>query len=132
MSLSADATLLTRGRDPYVIAAALLLDEILAGELDVESGCVEGEPIADWIDRFSRIAPPRIIADLVRQGRVTPRRFSLSVDARAEAEARLRAEHDAILGTLLATHPLPPSTHTLPPAVQDVLSAIRVFHLAFS
>ena len=51
MSLSADATLLTRGRDPYVIAAALLLDEILAGELDVVFGCVDGEPIADWIDR---------------------------------------------------------------------------------
>ena len=71
-----------------MIAAALLIDEILAGELDVEYRCMDGEPIADWIDRFSRIAPPRIIADLVRQGRVTPRRFSLSVDAQAEAEAR--------------------------------------------
>ena len=132
MSLSADATLLTQGRDPYVIAAALLLDEILAGELDIVSGCVDGEPIADWIDRFSRIAPQRIIADLVRQGDVTPRRFSLSVDARAEAGAQLRAEHDTILGALLAVRPLPPSTHTLPPAVRDVLSAIRVVHMAFS
>ncbi|MDA0168810.1 hypothetical protein OJ998_06895 [Solirubrobacter taibaiensis] len=132
MSLSADATLLTRGRDPYVIAAALLLDEILAGELDVEGGRVDGEPIADWIDRFSRIAPPRIIADLVRQGSVTPRRFSLSVDARAEAEARSRADDDSILGALLALHPLPPSTHTLPPAVQNVLSAVRVSHIAFT
>ena len=132
MSLSADATLLTRGRDPYVIAAALLIDEILAGELDVESGCVDGEPIADWIDRFSRIAPPRIIADLVRQGHVTPRRFSLSVDAGAEAEARLRAEHDAILGALLANNPLPRTTHTLPAAVQDVLSTVRVSHMAIT
>ena len=132
MSLSADATLLTRGRDPYVIAAALLIDEILAGELDVESGCVDGEPIADWIDRFSRIASPRIIADLVRQGRVTPRRFSLSVDARAEAAARLRAEHDAILGALLATCRLPLTTHTLPAAIQDVLSWVRVAHMAIT
>ena len=132
MSLSADATLLTRGRDPYVTAAALLIDEILAGELDVESGCVDGEPVADWIDRFSRIAPPRIIADLVRQGRVTPRRFSLSVDARAEAAARLRAEHDAILGALLATSPLPLTTHTLPAPIQDVLSAVRVSHMAIT
>ena len=125
MSLSAGATLLTRGRDPHMIAAALLLDEVLAGELDVELGCVDGEPVTAWIDRMARIAPQRIIAELVREGLATPRRFSLAVDARAEAEARGRAEQDTILGALLNTSPLPPATHALPPAVQAVLYAIR-------
>ncbi len=130
MSLSADATLLTRGRASHVIAAAVLIDGILDGALDVEAGYVyasdaEPEPLDAWIDRVGRVAPRRLVADLVREGLATPRRFSLSVDPRAEAAAGLRAEHDTILSALLATRPLPPTTHMLPPAVRAVLQAIK-------
>ena len=59
MSLSADATLLTRGRAQRVIAAALLIDGILSGELDVELGYVIGsdlspEPLDAWLEAHAR------------------------------------------------------------------------------
>ena len=74
-----------------------------------------------WIDRAALFAPGKVAAELVAAGVASPlerrfaRRFTLSVDARAEAAARERAEQDPVLGALLQSWPLPPATHTLPP-----------------
>ena len=60
----------------------------------------------------------KVAAELVAAGIASPlerrfaRRFTLSVDARAEAAARRRAEQDPVLGSLLQNWPLPPATHT--------------------
>ena len=104
-----------------------------AGELDVESGCVDGEPIADWIDRFSRIAPQRIIADLVAS---RPRDAATLLAVRRRAgrsrrpgAGRTRRDPRRAAGD----RPLPRDhAHVAARRSQDVLSAIRVFHMAFS
>ena len=81
-----------------------------------------------WIERAALFAPTKVAAELVAAGVASPlerrfaRRFTLSVDARAEAAARRRAEQDPVLGSLLQNWPLPPATHTMPPVVQAILA----------
>jgi hypothetical protein len=155
-TLRGDAMLLTHGAEgtERLVGAALLLDAVLGGLLDVEGPYVVGGPeraegpltaelrarvLAGppespraWIERCALMAPTRVAAELVAAGVAAPlerrfqRRFTLSVDARAEAAARTRAAQDPVLGMLVGGWTLPPATHTLPPAVQVVLAqAIR-------
>ncbi|HEX6024014.1 MAG TPA: GPP34 family phosphoprotein [Solirubrobacter sp.] len=155
MTIRADAMLLTHGREgtDRMIGAALLLDAALGGQIDIERGyLVDGgeradsplvaelrarvmsgppESVSAWIDRAALFAPRKVAAELVAAGVAAPlerrfaRRFTLSVDARAEAAARARADRDPVLGALLQSWPLPPATHTLPPAVQAILARVN-------
>jgi hypothetical protein len=152
MTIRADAMLLTHGGEgtDRLIGAALLLDAALGGQIDIERGCIvdggeraESPLVAElrarvmsgppetpraWIDRAALFAPARIAAELVAAGVAAPlerrfaRRFTLSVDARAEAAARDRASRDPVLGALLHAWPLPPALHTFPPVVQAILA----------
>jgi hypothetical protein len=163
VDLRTDAMLLTRGHpgSEPLLAAALLIDALRSGHLDVLEGRrvvagrhVAGEPrlLADlrarvltaapgsplaWIERTATFAPHRIATDLVAAGLAMPlsqrfqRQFSLSVDARAEAEARAHITRDPALAVLLYTcgfptgDPLPPCTHSLAPAERAILAALR-------
>jgi hypothetical protein len=152
MTIRADAMILTHGREgtDRMIGTALLLDAALGGQIDIERGClVDGGERAEsplvaelrarvmtgppespraWIERTALFAPTKVAAELVAAGIAAPlerrfaRRFTLSVDARAEAAARDRASRDPVLGALLQTWPLPPALHTLPYAVQAILA----------
>ena len=150
-TLRVDAMLLTRGRagtEPLV-AAALLLDAVRSGHLDVLEGRrvvagrhTAGEPplLADlrdrvlaaspaspriWIERTAAFAPHRIATELVVSGLAAPlsprfgRAFTLSVAAPAEAAARARIARDPALAVLLYTCDLP-TGDPLPPSTHTL------------
>jgi hypothetical protein len=153
-TLRMDAMLLTRGRvgTETLIAAALLIDAVRSGHLDVLEGRrvvagrhTAGEPplLADlradvltaapgspqvWIERTATFAPHRIATELVAAGLATPlsarcsRSFTLSVDARAEAAARARVTRDPALAVLLYTCGLP-TGDPLPPSTYTLAPA---------
>ena len=152
MTIRADAMLLTHGCEgtEHLIGTALLLDAAIGGQIDIALGALVAGPeraeaplVAElrarvmsgapespraWIERAALFAPTKVAAELVAAGVASPlerrfaRRFTLSVDARAEAAARRRAEQDPVLGSLLQTWLLPPSTHTMPPVIQAILA----------
>jgi hypothetical protein len=186
-SVRGDAMLLTHGREgtELLLGAALVLDGILGGQLDVTTPGLERrrsaedgggfdtllerrrliagperaesplmaelrarvmsgppEPPRDWILRAALFAPARVAAEIVAAGVASPleRRFqgrhTLSIDARAEADARTRllSPDGTVLAALLHTHgvlaaisrdPFPPASHTLPPAARAVIAALR-------
>ena len=147
------------GTEP-LLAAALLVDAVRSGHLAVFEGrrivagpsaaepqlladlrarvvgAVPGSPL-DWIERTAEFVPERIAAELVGAGIAMPlsprfgRRFTLSVNARAEAAARGRIATDPALAVLLYTcghptgDPLPPPAHALPEAERAILAALR-------
>ena len=151
--LRTDAMLLTHGRagtEP-LIAAALLIDAVRSGHLDVLEGrrVVAGRtpptsrrcsptsatasspphpPPRAWIERTAQFAPHRIATELVAAGIAMPlsprfqRTFTLSVNARAEAAARARIAADPALAVLLYASGLP-TGDPLPPV--GVLPAAR-------
>jgi hypothetical protein len=148
------------GTEPLV-AAALLIDAVRSAHLAVLEGrrIVAGRSTADtpvlladlrarvltgapgsplrWIERTAEFASHRIATELVTAGIAMPlsprfaRTFSLSVNARAEADARARIATDPALAVLLYTgglptgDPLPPSAHSLPAAERAILAALR-------
>jgi hypothetical protein len=159
MSLRADALLLTRGRpgtEP-LIGAALLLDAIRSGDLDVIEGrrVVAGleatggllaelrervlagppGPPGAWIERTAAFAPHRVAVELVSSGLAAPlgrrfrRGFTLSVDARAEAAARRRVSEDPALACLLFVCGLP-TGDPLPPAIHSLPAPERAVLMA--
>jgi hypothetical protein len=91
----------------------------------------------EWIVRAAAFAPHRIACELIAEGFAAPlrprfqRQFTLSVDARAEADARGRIASDAALAGLLYAvglptgDPLPPATFALPDAARAVLASLR-------
>ena len=127
------------------IAAALLIDAVRSGHLDVLEGrrVVAGRASADeplllgrpprprphrppgsplrWIERTAEFAPHRIATELVTAGIAMPlsprfhRTFTLSVNARAEAAARARIATDPALAVLLYACGLP-TGDPLPPS----------------
>jgi hypothetical protein len=154
--LRTDAMLLTHGRagtEP-LIAAALLIDALRSGHLDVLEGrrvvagrSSAGEPVilADlrtrvltgppgsplrWIERTSEFASHRIATELVTAGIAMPlsprlqRTYTLSVNARAEAAARARIATDPALAVLLYTCGLP-TGDPLPPSAHTLPDAER-------
>jgi hypothetical protein len=154
--LRADAMLLTHGRagtEP-LIAAALLIDAVRSGHLDVLEGrrivagrSTTADPVllADlrtrvltappgtplrWIERTTEFAPHRIATELVTAGIAMPlsprftRTFTLSVNARAEAAARARIATDPALAVLLYTSGLP-TGDPLPPSAHGLPAAER-------
>jgi hypothetical protein len=156
VDLRTDAMLLTRcrpGSEP-LIAAALLIDAVRAGHLDVLEGRrvvagrhTAGEPplLADlrarvltaapgsplmWIERTASFAPHRIATELVAAGLAMPlsqrfqRQFSLSVDAHAEVAARARITRDPALAVLLYTCGFP-TGDPLPPCTHSLAPAER-------
>jgi hypothetical protein len=155
-SLRTDAMLLTHGRagTERLVGAALLLDALRSGHLDVIEGrrVVAGREdagapalLADlrarvlagsagspqgWIERAAGFAPHRIAVELVAAGLAAPlsrrfqRSFSLSVDARAEAAARERLVVDPALAGLLYVCGLP-TGDPLPPATYTLPPASR-------
>lgn len=159
-SVRGDAMLLTHGRGGLVLGAAVLLDGVLEGSLDVlgDRRVVAGRRIAgaplladlrsrvlaappgsphEWIVRATAFAPHRIACELIAAGAASPldrrfqRGFTLSVDARAEADARDRIASDPALAGLLylsglpTGDPLPPDTHALPAAARTILRTLR-------
>ena len=96
------------------------------GDESWHTGDRDGVPVPP--DERKEMTPLLTLAGPVPAGVASPlerrfaRRFTLSVDARAEAAARRRAEQDPVLGCLLQTWTLPPSTHTMPPVVQAILA----------
>jgi hypothetical protein len=152
-SLRADATLLTHGGHPLAIGAAVLLDGVLEGSLDVLEGrrVVAGRERAsapllaelrarvlaappasphEWIQLAAGFAPHRIACELIADGLAAPLRprfrrdFTLSVDARAEAAARARIATDPALAGLLYAAGLP-TGDPLPPATFMLPTAAR-------
>ena len=154
--LRTDAMLLTHGRagtEP-LIAAALLIDAVRSGHLEVLEGrrVVAGGSAADepailadlrarvlaarpgspqaWIERTAEFAAARIATDLVTAGTAMPlsprfaRTFTLSVNARAEAAARARISTDPALAVLLYTWGLP-TGDPLPPSAHGLPDAER-------
>jgi hypothetical protein len=154
--LRTDTMLLTHGRagtEP-LIAAALLVDAVRSGHLDVLEGrrVIAGRSTVDepplladlrarvlaapsasplgWIERIAEFAPHRIATELVTEGIAMPlsprfqRTFTLSVNARAEASARARIKTDAALAVLLYTAGLP-TGDPLPPTTYTLPPAER-------
>jgi len=144
--LRTDVMLLTHGRagtEP-LIGAALLIDAVRSGHLDVLEGrrVVAGRTSADeprlladlrarvlavapaspeqWLERTAHYAPHRIATELVGAGIAMPlsprfqRTFTLSVNARAEAAARTHIAADPALAVLLYSAGLP-TGDPLPP-----------------
>ena len=144
--LRTDVMLLTHGRagtEP-LIGAALLIDAVRSGHLDVLEGrrVVAGRTSADeprlladlrarvlavapaspeqWLERTAHYAPHRIATELVGAGIAMPlsprfqRTFTLSVNARAEAAARTHIATDPALAVLLYSAGLP-TGDPLPP-----------------
>src|SRR4051794_14022481 len=147
MTLCSDAMLLTRGRagTERMIAAALLLEGVLGGQLDVVRGrVVAGRRRAEfplmaelrarvmtsppdspggWIEHAAGFVPARAAADLVSRGLADPLAHRrLSVDARAEAAARERAATGPLA---LLLSPFPPPAPSLPPAAREIAQAMR-------
>jgi hypothetical protein len=118
-SVRGDAMLITHGRQgsERLLAAALLLDAVLGGHLDLApdrphllagSGLADAAPLLAnvldappalpqrWIERAAALAPAGIAIELIAAGTAEPlarrfqRHFTLSVDANAEAQARQR------------------------------------------
>jgi hypothetical protein len=146
-TLRVDAMLLTRGlagTEPMV-AAALLIDAVRSGHLDVLErrrvvagrhtageppllaelrdrvlASAPGSPLT-WIERTAAFAPDRIATELVVAGLASPlrarfqRTFTLGVDAHAEAAARARIALDPALAVLLYTFGIP-TGDPLPPS----------------
>jgi hypothetical protein len=156
VELRTDAMLLTRcrpGSEP-LIAAALLIDAVRSGHLDVLEGrrMIAGRSSADepaliadlrarvltappgsplrWIERTAEFAPDRIATELVAEGIAMPlsprfaRTFTLSVNARAEAAARGRISTDPALAVLLYTCGFP-TGDPLPPSAHALPAAER-------
>src|SRR4051812_17510203 len=109
-----------------VVAGPVVPDAPLLAELR-ERVLTTPDSARGWVERAAKFAPTRTAAELVAAGAAAPHagRFTLSVNARAEAGARDRAATSAPLAALLPAWPLPPSTHTLPPAARAILAAIR-------
>ena len=113
-----------------------LLDDLRTRVLTERSNTPRG-----WIERAALFAPARIAAELITAGVAVPlaqrfqRRFSLSVDAAAEAAARARLlggrePHAIALAAALHLRggaiapPLPPALHTLSPDARAVIAAL--------
>jgi hypothetical protein len=156
VDLRTDAMLLTRcrlGSEP-LIAAALLIDAVRSGHLDVLEGrrvvagrhaagelpllsdlrarvlsAAPGSPLT-WIERTATFAPHRIATELVAAGLAMPlsqrfqRQFSLSVEAHAEVAARARIARDPALAVLLFTCGFP-TGDPLPPCAHALPPAER-------
>jgi hypothetical protein len=154
--LRTDTMLLTHGRagtEP-LIAAALLIDAVRSGHLDVLEGrrivagrsridepplladlrarvlsTPPGSPLA-WIERTAEFASHRIATELVSAGIAMPlsprfqRTCTLSIDARAEAAARARIKADTALAVLLYAGGLP-TGDPLPPTTYNLPPAER-------
>ena len=152
-NLRGDATLITHGRCGQLTGAALLLDAVLGGQLDVIEGrrVVAGRELAgppllaelrervlaappgsprDWIGHAAEFAPHRVAVELITAGVASPleRRFqrglTLSVDARAEVAARRRIADDPALAGLLYLSGVP-TGDPLPPALHTLPGAAR-------
>jgi hypothetical protein len=154
--LRTDAMLLSHhraGTEP-LIAAALLIDAVRSGHLDILEGrrVVAGRAATDepplladlrdrvlnaspasplrWIERAAQFAPHRIATELVAAGIAMPltprfqRAFKLSVNARAEAAARARIATDPALAVLLYAYGLP-TGDPLPPSAYSLPPAER-------
>jgi Golgi phosphoprotein 3 GPP34 len=143
-----------------LLAVALLLDAVLDGHLELAGAHLVAGPestdaaplLADlrvrvleaprasprtWVHRVALFAPGRVAAELVAAGAAEPlprrfqRRFTLSVDAHAEADARRRVldpSSPALAAALyvdggFSASPFPPPLHTLPPAARAVLAS---------
>jgi len=149
-TLRGDITLLTHGGDPPLTAAALLVDGILDGDLEVFEGrrlvapprrepaaplmallrsrILAGAPGSphEWIHRTLAFAPAAVAAELVAAGAAAPRggRLPLSVDARAEAAARARIAGTPALAGLLYARGLG-TGDPLPPDIHALPAAVR-------
>jgi len=156
-TLRGDALLLTHGRPgtERLVAAALLLDGVVSGALDVSAASARfdrryvvcgPQPTSDplftrvladppdtprgCIHRISSWASMAIAIDLVSAGHATPCRYGLSIDAHAEAEARARLDSSPALCAALYVFGLPvpclpPVTSFLPPAAVAIIAALR-------
>jgi hypothetical protein len=125
------------GRVVLVAGPARSASPPLLADLRARVAAEPGRSIATWIDRAATFAPHRIAAELVAAGAAAPlsprfqRKFTLSIDAHAEADARTRVATDPALAVLLwhggvsTGDPLPPSTHSLAPAERAILTALR-------
>ena len=159
-SLRSDVMLLTHGGGGLVVGAAVLLDGVLTARWTCSKAAASwpglgGRPLPllaelrprvlggppasphEWIVRAAAFAPHRIACELIAAGFASPlgprfqRQFTLSVDARAEADARGRIASDPALAGLLYVaglptgDPLPPATYTLPDAARTILQTLR-------
>jgi hypothetical protein len=160
-SIRGDAMLLTHGRQgsERLLATAVLLDAVLDGHLTERPGrLLAASGLSDapsvladllaappasahtWHSRAAAIAPTRVAIELIAAGAAEPlarrfqRHFTLSVDARIEAEARRRLLDPAspalaaafwACGGFRALR-FPPPLHTLPPAARAILGVCQL------